>query len=298
MSLSPRQIDIQVSTMRRSGVKEGDLAVLAGFGNRWFVNASVSASGDGKTWDAAFKTVLEAINSAGTNDFIYIAPGSYSITATLSLVTAGVKMIGSGGMFSETTLITGAVDLLDIDASNVEVAGIAFEGTTNAKNCINLADTVLAKNCHIHDCMLIGGGSGKAEYGIWQDATQDSENLIVENCSFKGFDTTALQVNATNATIQNNHITTIAGAIGIEHVPTTGARPGAKYIDNVIMGVASTDTGIKITGTPTAGTYSMIRNMVLNCNTPVTSKAGNDAISALCYVGDASGGALMNPSSA
>ena len=295
MSLSPRQIDIQVGKMRRSGIQEGDLAMLAGVGNRWFVDASVSATGDGKTWETAFLTILEAINSVSANDVIYIAPGSYTQTAALSITTNGIRLIGSGGKQSEATLITGAVDLLDIDASNVEVAGIAFEATTNTMDCINLADTTAAKNVHIHDCMFIGGGSGKGEYGIWQDATQDSENLIVEDCYFEGFDTTALQVNATNALIRRNTIRTIAGAIGIEHVPTTTARPGAKFFDNEVLGINSTDTGIKITGSPSAGLVTFCGNMIINCATTITAAKG-DTNCIENYTTNATGGVLFDPS--
>jgi hypothetical protein len=43
----------------------------------WFVDASVSQSGDGTSWETAFKTVQEGINAAGAGDTVIVAKGRY-----------------------------------------------------------------------------------------------------------------------------------------------------------------------------------------------------------------------------
>jgi hypothetical protein len=43
----------------------------------WYVDASVPASGDGRSWETAFKTVQDGINAAWDGDDVIVAPGTY-----------------------------------------------------------------------------------------------------------------------------------------------------------------------------------------------------------------------------
>lgn len=44
----------------------------------WYVDASVVSSGDGTSWDTAFKTIQEGIDAASHGDEVIAAPGTYS----------------------------------------------------------------------------------------------------------------------------------------------------------------------------------------------------------------------------
>lgn len=44
----------------------------------WYVDASVPQSGDGKSWETAFKSIFRGLDSSHTGDMIVVAPGVYT----------------------------------------------------------------------------------------------------------------------------------------------------------------------------------------------------------------------------
>jgi len=58
---------------------------VSGFGATWYVDSSVSSSGDGKSWDTAFKTIQEGIDAAQESDEVMLAPGLYFGAGNLNL---------------------------------------------------------------------------------------------------------------------------------------------------------------------------------------------------------------------
>jgi len=269
-------------------------------GNYWFVDASCAAANtNGKTWDTAFTSIGTALTQAVDNDVILVAPGDYLVTSSIAVTENNLKIIGMGNINSNAVLIynaadDGGVDLMTINANNVEIAGIGFTTINDSCSAILTSTTASKYKIHIHDCRFDGYGAG--EYAIHTGSTYDSPDILVENCLFRSFATASIYANATRGLYRNNIVHVDAGTIGIEHVPNSGSRPDQIYHQNLILGANSTDTGIKITNTPSAGTYMIVENKILNCNTAITSKATNDAACVLNYVGDASGGALINPS--
>ena len=266
----------------------------------YFVDANLSSAGDGETWDTAYTTITAAIAQAGDNDVIYIAPGDYLEGATIAITEDNLRLIGVGGnqnsnavlLYNNTTYA--AYDLLTVNANNVEIAGIGFTTINDSCSAIKIATTAAAYKTWIHDCRFDGWSAG--EYAIHTGTTYDSPDVLVEHNLFRAWTTSALFCNATRGIYRSNIIHVPAATIGIEHYPNAANRPDQLYHQNIILGAASTDTGIKITNTPSAGLYMIIENKVLNCNTSITGKATNDAACVLNYVGDASGGALIDPS--
>jgi len=262
-----------------------------------------ASSGDGKTWETAFLTIAEAIAAAGEYDTIFIGPGTYS--EKLTATQYGLKIFGalaSTGDQSVTTIkavLASAAPCLTITTKGKqEIAGINFQ-QDGAKAAIQLGESGGSGlfSVHIHSCRFDGGGVGL--YGVSNYAAsnpEDCPDLVVENCQFREFVTAAIYANSTRDVYRNNTIWVRAAGIGIEYIPTTGSRPDCLIENNKIVGSASTDTGISIANSPSAGTYFIVRNIVANCNTDITSKATNDAVCVLNYVGDASGGALIDPS--
>ena len=45
--------------------------------DQWYVDASVAESGDGTSWNTAFKEIQEGINAASDADTVIVAQGSY-----------------------------------------------------------------------------------------------------------------------------------------------------------------------------------------------------------------------------
>ena len=142
---------------------------------------------------------------------------------------------------------------------------MSFSAADDTYDGVVISGTTSSYKVRISGCRF-DGWSG--EYGI--RTAGDSPDLVIENCLFRSWNTAAIQVNCTRAMIRNNVIHTVAAKIGIEHVPTGGNRPDTVIMDNVIKGVNSTDTGIKITGTPTESMFVMTGNRVINCAVPVT----------------------------
>lgn len=267
----------------------------------WYVDknkTSPAASGDGLTWDTAFLTVTEAIDAAGDYDVIFIGQGVYSEADTLTITQAGLKIFGAGSsgyIWGPTSLKSDVCEdhIIKVEANGVEIAGLDFIAEENGKDAIRLATTASIYKTHIHDCHF---GASTGEYGIYIGDTYDAVDTHIDRCEFKDCVTAGIRLNGTRCKVTNCLFFVPASGVGIIYVPDTTDRPNSAILDNYFIGSNSSDTGIEITNSPTAGTYLFARNIVANCNTTITGKSTNDACCVLNYTGDASGGALIDPS--
>lgn len=250
---------------------------------------------DGKS--KVYNTISDAKANCTSFDRIIVAPGDYDEGAVINITEEGLKILGPGISNQNVAMILGDSAthiLMTVNAHNVEIAGLGFT-QTKARTAITLSTTASYYKCHIHDCRFDGWGT--ATYGVKTDGTDgtyDSPDVVIEDCVFRSFATAAIYSNATRGLYQHNSIWTAAGTIGINHIPTTSNRPGTKIFENDIQGVNSTDTGIKLTGTPDAGAVSILRNNVLGCATTITQAANNAYNSADNRTGSADGGALID----
>ena len=278
----------------------GDNLSAQNAGTTYYVDSSLSSAGDGKAWSTAYLTIAEALAQAGDNAIIWIAQGDYVLTDTLEITQDNLRMFGVGGNQNSNAVLiyngtsVAAHDLLHVKANNVEIAGIGFTTINDSCNAITISPLASKYKTWIHHCRFDGYGAGV--YAIHTGTTYDSPDVLIENNVFRSFVTASVYANATRGIYRNNIVHVDAAGIGFEHVPTTGSRPDQLYHQNLILGTNSTDVGIKITNSPSAGTYMIVENKVLNCSTSITGKATNDAACVLNYVGDASGGALIDPS--
>ncbi len=245
----------------------------------WYVDKNKTGpavSGDGLSWDKAFLTVTEAIAAAGDYDVIFIGHGVYSEAATLAITQVGLKIFGagtSGLVWGPTSLKsdTAADHIMSINCNGVEIAGLDFIANTTSKNSIQMGDTATTYKTHIHDCHF--GGGGTTNIGINCDTTQDTVDMHVERCEFYNHSTAGIYLSGTRCKITNCLFFVPAAGIGIDLSNDTGAnRPDKLIAGNMIIGSASTDTGIKLPGTePTAGTLLIYNNCITNCNTNLTT---------------------------
>ena len=267
-------------------------------GDIWYVDDDGAAGNGGRSWGKAVTTLTKALSLAGDFDVILVAPGEYEELDVLNITEEGLKIIGPGIDSQNQALIYVADSTnhaMTINANNVEIAGLGFTVNKDTYDAIRIATTVLTCKTYIHHCRFDGYGQG--EYAIHTGTSYDSPDLVVEYCTFRSWKTAVIYANATRAIYRYNTLFLEAATVGFKHIPTGGSRPDQFYTHNQILGANSTDTGFEITNTPSALTYLITYNIIAGCSTSITSKATNDAVFILNYVGDASGGALVDPSS-
>jgi len=268
----------------------------------WYVweKKDSSTTGSGTSWDDAFLTMSEAITAAGDNDYILVGPGSYKEGA-LTITQDYLTIIGtdSNNNMHEAYINGSTVAALFIvKADKLRVYNLGFiQG--GAAPCVTFGDTdgqAYYQNL-FSGCKFEGGTFGFVSGGTADAAGNVSApDLTIEGCHFRSQTDTAIKMNWDRAVVRNNTIICDAGTNGIEMMQTTGSRPDCSILDNTIMGVDSTDTGIAITNSPTAGTFKVIGNRISGCATSITAAKGGDEDFLYNEVSNATGGEIFDPS--
>jgi parallel beta-helix repeat protein len=133
----------------------------------WKVDAGVAASGDGRTWAAAFKTLQEALDVATTGEEIWVAAGTYYPTTgtargeTFQLLD-GVAIYGG---FDGTETLRGQRDWeVNVTTLSGDI-GVSGDDSDNAYHVVTGADnatldgfTVTAGNAGYSPSVTRGGG--------------------------------------------------------------------------------------------------------------------------------------------
>jgi len=265
-------------------------------GNVWYVNSSVSISGDGKTWGGAFKTIAEAVDTAGSNgDVIYVAPGDYEISEPIDITTNNLKIIGLNKSYNDYVALVyndDAFDIFSVDANNVSIIGLGISTVDDAGVGIAIAGTTTSYKCYIANCRFDGWGKGT--YAITCDDTQDAPDLTIEDCYFRSWETGCIYANATRTLIRNNTFKVTVDTTGIQYVPTGGTRPDGIIDGNRFFGVANASTtAIAMTGTPTAGTLMIVDNKLAG-TWDVTIEAESNGAGCQNFEGSTTGGSLID----
>jgi hypothetical protein len=144
----------------------------------YYVNSGVSASGDGLSWDGAFKTITEAAALVETGDRIFIQGSSFNEAVTIDV--AGVALIGVGPTSNQalwTAPDTTAPCLTVAAAADVLVQNIRFRPAA-----YNAAIELTGAS---HQFQLIGcriQGKSNSYYGLKTDGHQ--ANVRIEGCEF------------------------------------------------------------------------------------------------------------------
>lgn len=137
---------IVASKYRRKGSGQptliDGLPVTQELGDRWYVNQARSSSGDGTSWDAAYKTIQEGVNKAANNnnDRVFIAPGAYNETVTIANTKNMLTLIGVGGLgaaFIEPATV-GAEGML-VQASDVTLINLGVAGEATSDYALKVA---------------------------------------------------------------------------------------------------------------------------------------------------------------
>ena len=265
-------------------------------GNIWYVNSSASSNGSGKSWDSPFDNIASAVSAAGEKgDIIYVAPGDYPLSSTIAIAKDNLSIIGPNKSCNDYAALIyndDAFDLMSIDSNNVSIMGLGFAPIDDAGVGIAIAGTTVAYKVYIAHCRFDGWGKGT--YAITTDDTQDSPDLTVEHCYFRSWVTGCIYANSTRDLYRNNMFYVTTDTMGIQYVPTTGLRPDGRIMDNDFVGVANASTtAIAFTGTPTAGTLIMARNMLAG-SWDVTIEAESTDAGVQNFEGTTTGGTVID----
>ncbi|MDP2898684.1 MAG: right-handed parallel beta-helix repeat-containing protein [bacterium] len=133
-------------------------------GETWFVNKKVSASGDGRSWQTAFKTIQEAIDAAPHGDVVVVAEGTY---------VENVRFNGKNITIRSTDpLDSGIVGTTIIDGNGGGPV-ITFAGTEDA-TCV-LSGFTIRNGWNANGAGIFGGIPGQLTHATI------TNNVIVAN---------------------------------------------------------------------------------------------------------------------
>ena len=102
-------------------------------GNNWYVNASKTSSGDGKTEATAVKTLTEALNKASNGDTVMIASGEYTgngnIKLTIDKNLNFIKYGNAEAIFNAA----GNSQIWTVTATSINITGLTFKNGKSDK---------------------------------------------------------------------------------------------------------------------------------------------------------------------
>lgn len=267
----------------------------------WYVDkgkTGPAVSGDGLTWDKAFLTMTEATNAAGDYDVIFIAPGFYTEAAEIVITQVGLKIFGlnssgktRGPCAMKTPSTAGPMLTIAVDANDVEIAGMGFIATSDHEAIVFGAGLGYVWRPHIHHCGFFGDDVGTYAVGVYGATTTpaagafpDCAEAVVEDCHFYAWATACTCVYGTRTLVRNNAMFIPDSGNGI--ILGTG-RPFGEVSGNKILGTASGDTGIVITG-DVANTI-ISNNICLNLNLGMTQDIGIASIASDNFIHSSTG---------
>lgn len=267
--------------------------VAGNTGNIFFVDSGAASAGTGRSPDSPKLTIDSAINlcTADNGDVIIVAEGhaeTITLASSIALDVAGVTVIGLGVGSNRPTITygTNTTATTVVSAANVKIKNLRFlcnvdslavfltlgaddavvedcdfigQSTKEVVNAIGITTT--KDNAVIRRCRFIqgtdpGGTNGNAGTGAVY--LVDSENVLVEDCEFRGSWETAFIHNKTtgaaNLWVKRCYgICSLADAVPF--VLASGATGGADRC-SFITPAETQVTEASLSGTFTAGFFN------------------------------------------
>ncbi|KKN78257.1 hypothetical protein LCGC14_0351160 [marine sediment metagenome] len=242
-------------------------------GNTYFVDPEFGKdSYSGTDIKYAFQTIQKAVDkcSGESDDYIYLLPsdgvdydddtvGTSLANAYVYINKSNVHLIGLNPPHMQSVIIkpgaaaTAGIIALGTGADRCEIAGITFDLTTAANECIDVPSGG-ANGVWVHDCHFIGTGDTN-DTGINTANAANSSYWIIEDCVFYNLVIGAVKGYFNRGVIRNNRIVkTVTGALtdGISLLDntTTADSDGCLVENNIvgggIVGTTPLATGIKV----------------------------------------------------
>ena len=178
-----------------------------GQGNVWHVDGNRTASGDGTSWDEAFKTIQEGVTAASAGDTVFVAaktltdytgdPTSYAEVVTIPYAKSSISLIGvskgrTQGGLPQIKIGTGANPLLTIQAPGCLIANIGLNGHGATGGGILLDDDYAAKaafgtsivNCHLKNCIPSTATNAATGGAIYTTAVGNAWQVLISGNRF------------------------------------------------------------------------------------------------------------------
>lgn len=269
-----------------------------------------SNTNNGQSPSAAFATIAQAVTASvsGRGDHIVVAPGTYTITASLVPKANNVIRAAVVNPRYPTVSIAGNVaDLVQVDVSGVVFLGVEFAATgSTADNLVDVADGADVNGLIIDSCVFNGADQTSVVGLQMDDATFIPTGVIVRNCLFRDLTGTMIDVGVLGmpyAEITNNVFAhDVNSGKGIALADTTAFVTGKGYTIafNRFMPFDATgdEVGISIVGTENTTGAGMIAYNLFSYGAAATSITQDKlSLSEINnYTGDAAtGGTLVDP---
>ena len=237
-----------------------------------------------------FNLPLDALAVAKAYDRVIVASGIYDSGAELVISQENLKLLGSsttGIEWGPCSLKASSAshNIISVEANGVEIAYLGFIQDT-ANKCIDIDSTEFGAaiyKTHIHHCHL---GCSLGTYGVY---ISEGVDTVVEENEFYLAVTAGVYLEGTRSKIRNNIMFVPDSGIGIQYVPTAGDTPHCLIDHNYICGTGTTDVGIQLDGTPSAGTLMMTENKIFGCATTITATSNGSKIAMNNYTGSEDG---------
>jgi hypothetical protein len=200
----------------------------------WYVDASVPQSGDGTSWESAFKKIQEGIDAASNGDTVIVAEGTY---------VENIQFNGKNIVLTGTDPLDPSVVANTIIDGNGSGSAVTFEGTED-ETCVLSGFTTRngvadygggirggspdsASRATIQNNRITGNSAG---YGGGLDRCDGviQNNTITDNSAVYGGG-----LGSCNGTIQNNTITRNSAAHGGGLCDSNGRTLGNRITGNL-----------------------------------------------------------------
>lgn len=233
------------------------------------VDGNVTASGNGRGWANAYKTIQEAINNADAGDEIWVA-GDWNIGATITVNESVLLYGGFNGTESRKEQrntkgeISGeATPAFDIQAQGIIIDGFNFQKNVQG-NSIAITDTNGQYSVQVQNC----GFTGNKASAIFLLVANGS--ITINMCTFTGNTNKAITASNGKLTISNSNFTlnysnTSGGVIQCNNAAALIERCDFGALDS--NGEPDPAKGNYVTGTSTHGGAIYCYNSTLTLKT-------------------------------
>lgn len=285
---------IEGSVQRGAGVEIGNGAVF-------YVDSVNGAAGNsGTSWSSAVTTLAlaAALATANRGDIIYVAQGhAETLTATLTLSLAGIRIIGLGKGTKRPTIIIGDAvgEAINITGANIEVENIIFvAGTDQQTWMVGIGATdVVIRNCEFREVLTTKQPLIMLDIGAG-GAANTADRALVEGCYFNS-PTAGDGDSAIKLSEVNDRVTIKNCVVWGDYDDACIHNPTGKVLTNLLIQdciLSNLLTGQHSIELVSACTGNLVRNLYHNDMTQATGVDPGSCFSFQCFhddVIDASG---------
>jgi len=246
-------------------------------GDKWYVDKGVAGSGDGTSWEKAFKTITESIAVAGDDDRVIVAPGQYDEEpATLAITQNNFKLLaletGPNKALTRTEIRMHGVsdtDVISVNSHNVEIAGFRITPYDSTTSCgITVASDAETYGVYIHDNYFYAPAATNTRPLVLGDGgTYNADSAAIINNEFwKGGGASIYQIEigqSNKCLIAGNTFTQIGSGQYSLKLSDNGAE-NSKILNNVWWAAESGAKAIWTPATLVAGDYCIDGNHFVN----------------------------------